>query len=164
MMKKLCSAALVAALSASVGCSHGAAASGGSTTPAVAPAATATTATATSGDHEAELRRLTVAELAEFIDHHEQVAVFDNNNPQTYATGHIPGARWVAHDGVTASILPADHGARLVFYCHNEQCQACHHAARQAMALGYTNVYILPAGIVGWQGAGKPVVAGQNPT
>lgn len=41
---------------------------------------------------------------------------------------------------------------------------ACHSAARQAVALGYTNVFVLPPGIMGWTAAGKPVVAGANPS
>lgn len=41
---------------------------------------------------------------------------------------------------------------------------ACHTAARQAVALGYTHVFVLPAGIMGWTRAGKPVVAGANPS
>ena len=41
---------------------------------------------------------------------------------------------------------------------------ACHTAARQAVALGWTNVFVLPAGIQGWTSAGKPVVTGANPS
>jgi rhodanese-related sulfurtransferase len=32
---------------------------------------------------------------------------------------------------------------------------ACHQAARRAVELGYTQVYIMPAGIMGWEKAGK---------
>jgi rhodanese-related sulfurtransferase len=39
----------------------------------------------------------------------------------------------------------------------------CHHAARRAAELGYQNLYIMPAGIVGWIKAGKPVVTGDRP-
>jgi rhodanese-related sulfurtransferase len=39
----------------------------------------------------------------------------------------------------------------------------CHHAARRAADLGYTNLYIMPAGIVGWQKANMPVVTGDKP-
>ena len=39
----------------------------------------------------------------------------------------------------------------------------CHHAARRAASLGYRNLYIMPAGTVGWIKAGKPVVKGNNP-
>jgi len=34
---------------------------------------------------------------------------------------------------------------------------ACHEAARAAVKLGYTQVFIMPAGIQGWEKAGKPV-------
>jgi len=37
---------------------------------------------------------------------------------------------------------------------------ACHQAARAAVKLGYTNVYIMSAGIQGWQKAEKPVEKG----
>jgi rhodanese-related sulfurtransferase len=141
------------ALSLGLGCARSA-----------APATAATTApAAASASSEAELRPVTVEELAGYIARNE-VAVIDNNGQERYARGHIPGARWVGHDQVTAEVLPADRAARVVFYCHNEQCTACHTAARQAIGLGYTNVFILPAGIVGWSAAGKPVVAGNNPT
>jgi rhodanese-related sulfurtransferase len=39
---------------------------------------------------------------------------------------------------------------------------ACHQAARAAVNYGYKNVYIMSAGIQGWQKAGKPVEKG-NP-
>jgi len=37
---------------------------------------------------------------------------------------------------------------------------ACHQAARAAVAYGYKNVFIMPAGIQGWEKAGKPVEKG----
>jgi rhodanese-related sulfurtransferase len=37
---------------------------------------------------------------------------------------------------------------------------ACHEAAREAVMLGYTNVFIMPAGIAGWEKAGRPVEKG----
>ena len=40
---------------------------------------------------------------------------------------------------------------------------ACHEAARAAVKFGHTNVYIMSAGIQGWQKAGKPVEKG-NPS
>ena len=40
----------------------------------------------------------------------------------------------------------------------------CHRAARRAAELGYTNLFIMPAGIDGWIKAGKPVVTGDKPT
>jgi len=37
---------------------------------------------------------------------------------------------------------------------------ACHQAAREAVKLGHTNVFVMPAGIQGWEKAGKPVEKG----
>jgi len=46
------------------------------------------------------------------------VYLFDVNTEKVYAEGHIPGARWIPHSP-SASDLPEDKGARLVFYCKN---------------------------------------------
>lgn len=136
---------LALALSLGIGCAH------------------STAAGAPTGSTESELRPVTVAELAGLIEQ-RGVAVVDTNSAETYEQGHIPGARWAEYDHITASVLPSDRAARVVFYCHNEQCTACHTAARQAIALGYSNVFILPAGIVGWTGSGRPVERGRGPT
>jgi len=37
---------------------------------------------------------------------------------------------------------------------------ACHQGARAALSFGYKKVYIMSAGIQGWQKAGKPVEKG----
>ena len=37
---------------------------------------------------------------------------------------------------------------------------ACHQAAREAVKYGYKNVFVMPAGIQGWEKAGKPVEKG----
>ncbi len=37
---------------------------------------------------------------------------------------------------------------------------ASHWAAREAVRLGYTNVYVMPDGITGWVRAGKRVESG----
>lgn len=147
---------LLLALAALAGC-----ASGGST-PA-STAATTTTSASASGER-ASFRRMSVDELAGMLSRNETVYVFDNNGRERYVQGHVPTARWVSYDAVSASVLPEDRAARLVFYCANESCRACHHAADAATALGYTNVYILPAGIAGWTASGQRVVAGEDPS
>ncbi len=37
---------------------------------------------------------------------------------------------------------------------------ACHQAAREAVKLGYKNVFVMSAGFQGWEKAGKPVEKG----
>jgi hypothetical protein len=49
------------------------------------------------------------------------VYVFDNNPKKKYEAGHVPGAKWVDFDQVTASDLPGDKAATLIFYCANER-------------------------------------------
>jgi hypothetical protein len=49
-----------------------------------------------------------------------KLAIFDNNQQEQYAKGHIPTARWVDFKNVKASDLPSDKDTPLVFYCSNE--------------------------------------------
>ena len=49
-----------------------------------------------------------------------KLAVFDNNQHERFDKGHIPGAHWVDFHNVTASDLPQEKDATLVFYCANE--------------------------------------------
>ncbi len=46
--------------------------------------------------------------------------VFDNNAPEVFKDGHLPGARWLHPSEYDPKELPADKSATLVFYCHNE--------------------------------------------
>lgn len=90
------------------------------------------------------------------------VVVIDANKRETYETNHIPGAKHVDAEAVTVEALGADKNARLAFYCYNERCGASKRAAKAAMALGYTNVFVLEAGIEGWKKAGQPVAKAES--
>jgi hypothetical protein len=68
-----------------------------------------------------KLKELTVEEVATKIAANDgSVAVYDCNGKERYAQGHVPGARWVEYDNVTAADLPANKGTLLVFYCASE--------------------------------------------
>jgi rhodanese-related sulfurtransferase len=106
----------------------------------------------------ARLRSLSVDEVATRLATNDgKTFAFDANVVERFKKGHLPRAKWVEYDHVTAADLPADKAATLVFYCANEMCHACHSAAIMAQKLGYSDVYIMPAGIAGWEKAGKPV-------
>lgn len=76
-------------------------------------------APAASGEHE--LRPLTVDEVAAKLAAGDgKTFVYDNNNQESWVDGHVPSARWVDSEHVTAADLPADKTATLIFYCHNE--------------------------------------------
>jgi rhodanese-related sulfurtransferase len=85
-----------------------------------------------------------------------RAALFDANPRELYDEHHLPGARWVPYDAVTAELLPADKAQPLVFYCANPRCSASHVAARSARTLGFTSVHVMPDGIFGWLDAGRP--------
>ena len=102
-------------------------------------------------------KRITPAELRAKLDAHAPMSVFDDNSDERYAQGHVPTAKHLKVDEVTAAALPADKTAMLVFYCSSDKCSACHHAAEAALALGFTNVWIMPEGIKGWEEAKYPV-------
>lgn len=91
-----------------LGCNRASTPSNGAT-PATAPSTA-----------EREIPGMTVDELAGMLDRRETVAVYDANGRERYERGHIPGARFVGHDEVTAAMLPQDRATRLVFYCYNE--------------------------------------------
>jgi hypothetical protein len=69
----------------------------------------------------AALKSLTVDEVAAKIAAKDgKTFIFDNNPKERFAKGHVPGAKWLDEDSVTAAVLPADKAALLIFYCHNE--------------------------------------------
>ena len=103
--------------------------------------------------------KLSIDEVAAKVGQ-KNVYVFDNNDKARFAAGHVPGARWVQYDAIAAADLPADKSATLIFYCANEQCGACHKGAETALKLGYKNVFIMPAGIAGWEKSGKKLQKG----
>jgi hypothetical protein len=75
----------------------------------------------TSTPASSELRALTVDEVAARIATNDgKTFIFDNNPKDRYAKSHVPGAKWLDYDKVTASDLPADRSATLVFYCASE--------------------------------------------
>jgi len=69
----------------------------------------------------AELHALTVDEVAARLAASDgKTFVYDNNPKERYARSHVPGARWLDYDSITAADLPADRSATLIFYCASE--------------------------------------------
>jgi rhodanese-related sulfurtransferase len=74
---------------------------------------------ATQEPSPAELRPLTVDQVSAKLGT-PGFFVFDANLPESYANAHVPGAKLVDDENVTAAELPAAKDATLVFYCHDE--------------------------------------------
>jgi rhodanese-related sulfurtransferase len=112
----------------------------------------------TVGSAAAEVRTLTPAQLHEMRGT-RRVYVFDANPRDIFNQYHVPEAVHVEYDQITASQLPKDQSALIVFYCMNERCGASPVAAKRATELGWRNVYLMPAGIQGWLAMGLKVEA-----
>lgn len=109
-----------------------------------------------------EIRTLTPEQVQEW-QASRGVHVFDANPRDIFDKHHVPGAVHIEYDQITASQLPADQLAAVVFYCMNERCGASPIAARRAIELGWRDVYLMPAGIQGWLAARLPIEAKTNP-
>lgn len=97
-----------------------------------------------------------VDELAALLARGAAIPVDANRATVRDREGVIPGARLLSDARVyDLRELPDDRAATLVFYCVNEQCTASHLAAERAVASGWQDVRVLPAGIAGWKGAGQ---------
>jgi rhodanese-related sulfurtransferase len=103
--------------------------------------------------------QLTVQEVSALLARGAAV-VFDANGRDEWARRHVPGAKWVDFSALAERDLPAPSDRLLVFYCYNKMCLASHEAARRALEMGYTSVFIMPEGIQGWVKAGKPIEKG----
>jgi hypothetical protein len=68
-----------------------------------------------------ELKPLTVDQVAARLAAHDgKTFLYDNNSKESWAAGHLPSAKWLDDEHVTAADLPRDKAAMLIFYCHNE--------------------------------------------
>ncbi len=111
------------------------------------------------GDMQAEssIKTITVAELAK----NKAAKVFDANSASfRQKNGTIPGAVLLtSSSSYDLKELPAKKDTSLVFYCANTMCSASETAAKRASEAGYTNVAVLPEGLMGWKAAGQKTVA-----
>ncbi len=109
---------------------------------------------------EEQYQNISIDELKTAIAN-KQATVLDANGSESYRDGHIPGAiDFDANSSKLDQILPADKSALIVAYCGGPQCMAYKAAAEKAVALGYTNVKHLSAGISGWKSAGEQIEKG----
>jgi rhodanese-related sulfurtransferase len=52
--------------------------------------------------------------------------------------------------------LPSDKNAKIILYCRSDRMSII--AARTLVTLGYSNIWILEGGMVGWKRAGFPLI------
>jgi rhodanese-related sulfurtransferase len=121
---------------------------------AAAPAADETAKTAKAD--EVAIGTVTAEELEKQIESGDCAVLDANGDKVRQEYGKIPTATLLSHyKDYELSELPADKAAKLVFYCSNTQCGASKKGAKRALAAGYTDVNVLPVGVMGWKEAGK---------
>jgi monothiol glutaredoxin len=95
----------------------------------------------------AEVRQMSVQELAQRLASGERLALFDVRSPEERALAHIEGARLLDSD-VVDQLERLDKSTPLVFHCHHGG--RSQRAAEHFAALGFTNVWNVAGGIDAW--------------
>lgn len=95
----------------------------------------------------AEVRQMSVAELAQRLRSGERMGLFDVRTPEERAVAHIEGARLLDSD-IAAQLEQLDKATLLVFHCHHGG--RSQRAAEHFAALGFTNVWNVAGGIDAW--------------
>lgn len=86
------------------------------------------------------------------IPKRDDVLIVDARPSRKFAKGHIPVAINIPQSQFKKRIakLPKDKSTALIYYCGGLKCPLSHKSARQAEALGYSNVYVYAAGYPDW--------------
>jgi len=105
------------------------------------------------------LKSISPRDLNQMVERGE-ATVIDVNSRNSWEAAHVPGALTLDALNFEAKDLPADRDSALVFYCSNFLCRKAPNAARRAKEMGYRNVYVMSAGISGWQSASLPTESG----
>lgn len=95
----------------------------------------------------AEVRQMSVRELAQRLASGERLALFDVRTPEERAIAHIEGAR-LLDSAVVDQLERLDKSTALVFHCHHGG--RSQRAAEHFAALGFTNVWNVAGGIDAW--------------
>jgi monothiol glutaredoxin len=95
----------------------------------------------------AEVRQMSVRELAQRLASGERFGLFDVRTPEERAIAHIEGAR-LLDANLAEQLERLDKNTLLVFHCHHGG--RSQRAAEHFAALGFTNVWNVGGGIDAW--------------
>lgn len=85
----------------------------------------------------------------------KSATIIDVNGNTSFAKAHIPGAiHFESNKANFSKVLPSDKNALIIAYCGGPMCTAWEDAAKEAKALGYTNIKHYKGGIKTWVSSG----------
>lgn len=107
------------------------------------------------------VKSVTITEVASLQKEKKATVLDANLGDFRKQNGIIPGAVLLTSFNKydVNKELPASKDSKLVFYCANTQCKASHAAAQRALEAGYTDVSVLPDGLLGWKKSGQPTAS-----
>ena len=107
------------------------------------------------------VKSVTITEVASLQKEKKATVLDANMTDFRKQNGIIPGAVLLTSFNKydVSKELPATKDSKLVFYCANTQCKASHAAAQRALEAGYTDVSVLPDGLLGWKKSGQPTAS-----
>jgi rhodanese-related sulfurtransferase len=88
----------------------------------------------------------------------------DARNPEEYREAHIPGAINIPQKKMAEyhGLLPADKHSQIIFYCNGVKCGKSKKAAKRAIELGYSNVWVFADGMPVWEELGYSFYKGSD--
>ena len=75
--------------------------------------------------------------------------LWDARSPESFRKAHLP-------DALSSEEEPA-RGKMVIVYCSSRLCPKASEKAEELRARGYTEVWVMPDGIEGWNAAGYPL-------
>lgn len=111
---------------------------------------------------EQQFQIVSTEALKDMIDEKVQFTLVDARTADEYDEAHIGGAIHITEKDFakSAALLPADKGAKLVFYCNGVKCGKSKKVAAKAKEAGYTNIFVYNDGFPVWEEKGMPIAAG----
>ena len=111
-----------------------------------------------------EFKVITADQLKNMLDEKKDIILIDARTKEEYQEAHIAGAISVPEKNFdeSASVLPSDKNAFLVFYCNGVKCGKSKKAAVKADAKGYKNILIYGEGFPVWEEKGYKIVPGPD--
>ena len=92
------------------------------------------------------------------------IVVVDARNPEEYQEVHIKDAINVPQKQFEkySHLLPREKSSRIVFYCNGVKCGKSKKAAKAALKMGYTQIFVYAEGMPVWEEKGMPIYAGPD--